>query len=129
MKKISSLLFVLLVSVFSFAVSAQDVKPADKPADKAIVKATDKATEKTPEKTVDVPKHGCKKPDDPGKITTEAQQKKFQKAIDEYRDCLTAYRGDMNKLAQAHIDAANGAIQEFNDYVMALNAANSANKK
>jgi hypothetical protein len=41
--------------------------------------------------------------------------------MDGYRDCLMAFRNDMNKLAQAHIDAANAAIDEFNSFVNMIN--------
>jgi len=78
---------------------------------------------KIPEKaaTSSVPKHGCVRPDAPAKFESDAQQKIFVKQMDGYRDCLMAYRNEMNKVAQAHIDAANGAIEEFNSFVSAIN--------
>ena len=78
---------------------------------------------KAPEKVAasSVPKHNCARPDAPAKFESDGQQKIFVKQMDGYRDCLMAYRNDMNKVAQAHIDAANGAIEEFNGFVSAIN--------
>jgi len=78
-------------------------------------KAPDKAAASS------VPKHNCVRPDAPAKFESDAQQKIFVKQMDGYRDCLMAYRNEMNKVAQAHIDAANGAIEEFNGFVGAIN--------
>ncbi len=80
--------------------------------------AQDKPAEK-PQSTV--PKHNCVRPDAPAKFENDGQQKIFVKQMDGYRDCLMAYRNDMNKVAQAHIDAANAAIEEFNSYVSSIN--------
>ena len=68
-----------------------------------------------------VPKHNCTRPEVPMKFESDGQQKLFVKQMDGYRDCLMAYRNEMNKLAQAQIEAANGAIDEFNSFVSALN--------
>jgi hypothetical protein len=68
-----------------------------------------------------VPKHNCVRPEAPAKFDNDGQQKIFVKQMDGYRDCLMAYRNDMNKIAQAHIDAANAAIEEFNSYVSSIN--------
>lgn len=78
-------------------------------------KAPDKAA------AASVPKHNCARPDAPAKFESDGQQKIFVKQMDGYRDCLMAYRNEMNKAAQAHIDAANGAIEEFNSFVNAIN--------
>jgi hypothetical protein len=69
-----------------------------------------------------VPKHNCPRPEAPNQFNTDEQQKAFVKQMDAYRDCLMAYRNEMNKIAQAHIDAANGAIEEFNSFVKTINA-------
>jgi len=68
-----------------------------------------------------IPKHKCARPDLPAKFENDAQQRAFVKQMDGYRDCLMAYRNEMNKLAQAHIAAANGAIDEFNAFVKTVN--------
>lgn len=67
-----------------------------------------------------VPKHTCKQPEAPGGLASDNQQKNFVKEMDSYRDCLIAYRGEMNKLAQHHVNAANAAVEEFNDYAASL---------
>lgn len=67
-----------------------------------------------------VPKHTCKQPEAPGKLGSDNQQKNFVKDMDGYRDCLIAYRTEMNKLAQFHVNAANAAVEEFNDYAASL---------
>ena len=67
-----------------------------------------------------VPKHTCKQPEAPGKLGSDNQQKNFVKDMDGYRDCLIAYRTEMNKLAKFHVDAANAAVEEFNDYAASL---------
>jgi hypothetical protein len=83
-------------------------------------KAADKV-DKTEKAASSVPKHGCVRPDAPAKFENDGQQKLFVKQMDGYRDCLMAYRNDMNKVAQAHIDAANAAIEEFNSFVNTIN--------
>jgi pyruvoyl-dependent arginine decarboxylase (PvlArgDC) len=105
----------LLSTVVGVAIAQDATKPAAT-AEKAAapVAATEKA--------IEAPKHGCKKPENPGKLASERQQATFRKEIDGYRDCLTAYREQMNKTAKV-VEAANGAIQEFNDYVTELNAS------
>lgn len=99
----------------SNVVAAQETKPAEK--------AVEKAADKAAEKPLDMPKHSCKKPEHPGKLASERQMATFRKDIDGYRDCLTAFREQMNRQAKVYVDAANGAIQEFNDYVTELNAS------
>lgn len=104
---LSRILLSLLVAFSSFAAIAQDKKALEKAA-AATVSAS-------------VPKHNCVRPDAPGKFESDGQQKLFVKQMDGYRDCLMAFRNDMNKLAQAHIDAANAAIDEFNSFVNMIN--------
>jgi hypothetical protein len=116
----------LLVSaVFAFA---QETKPAPAPATPASpvvapapVTPTVAAAPvvKAPHHPA-VPKHTCKQPEAPGKLGSDNQQKNFVKDMDGYRDCLIAYRTEMNKLAQFHVDAANAAVEEFNDYAASL---------
>jgi len=112
----SSLAIVLsLPAVVSFA---QTARPAGAPAPTATAPAAEKSVDVAP---AVVPKHKCARPDLPGKFENEAQQQAFVKQMDSYRDCLMAYRNEMNKLAQAHIAAANGAIDEFNAFVKTVN--------
>jgi hypothetical protein len=107
----SSLLSCVSLSLFvvlaSFGAIAQDKKAPEKAAGATV--------------STSVPKHNCVRPDAPGKFESDGQQKLFVKQMDGYRDCLMAFRNDMNKLAQAHIDAANAAIDEFNSFVNMIN--------
>ncbi len=103
-----------LLSLAAFALNAQESKPTPASASAATA-AAEKAS------TASVPKHGCPRPDLPGRFDSDDQQKQFVKKMDGYRDCLMAYRNDMTKLAQAHIAAANAAIEEFNAFVGELN--------
>ncbi len=98
---------VLVLALVATTASAQD-KPVEK-------------VEKAEKAASTVPKHGCVRPDAPAKFENDGQQKIFVKQMDGYRDCLMAYRNEMNKVAQAHIDAANAAIEEFNSYVNTIN--------
>jgi|GEM_PF-1257219 len=117
----------LLVAPFAFA---QEAKPAAAtPASAApattVPATTAKPTEATqpvvkPPHHPAVPKHICKQPEAPGKLGSDNQQKNFVKDMDGYRDCLIAYRTEMNKLAKGHVDAANAAVEEFNDYAASL---------
>ena len=103
MNKIISL---LLSALLSMSVIAQDSKPAAPSPAPAAASA---------------PKHQCKSPEPPGKLASNNQQKTFMKEIDAYRDCLLAYRDDMNKQAKAAVEAANAAVEEFNAFVATLN--------
>ena len=67
------------------------------------------------------PKHKCAQPAALDKVSSDTQQKNFVKEVDAYRDCLIAFRNDMNKLAKANVDAGNAAVEEFNAYVASLN--------
>lgn len=65
-------------------------------------------------------KHSCKQPDRPNQFASEDQQKAFIKDVDAYRDCLMAFRSEMNTKAKAHVEAANKAIEEFNAFAESL---------
>jgi hypothetical protein len=106
----------LMLGVLVCAVSAANAQPAKPAARPDAVAAEEKAA------APNVPKHKCERPDMPAKFENDAQQQAFVKQMDGYRDCLMAYRNEMNKLAQAHIAAANGAIDEFNAFVKAVNS-------
>lgn len=111
MKPFRALMF--CTGLMAGAAFAQTPAAAPAPA-----KPPEKAAEKP---TPGVPKHSCVRPDAPNQFNTDEQQKAFVKLMDGYRDCLMAYRNEMNKVAQAHIDAANGAIEEFNSFVRTIN--------
>ena len=106
----------LLPALLSIAALAQDTKPAA--ATTTSVATTNNANGLP---VLSVPKHKCTRPEAPGSLANNAQQKNFVKEMDGYRDCLMAYRNDMNVLAKAHVEAANAAVGEFNDYIATVN--------
>ena len=77
-----------------------------------------------------IPTMNCEKPGDSAGIDpTHAQVVRFQKKVDAYKDCVNDYvkamgakANEYSALAKTYIDAGNGAIQNYNAYVNALNA-------
>ncbi len=89
------------------------------------------------------PTSGCKKPDIPDRdavgsgddvavqdasLIKKSPKKAppvsdFQKDFDAYRACVIAYVSTQNTLAKKHNDAANGAVNELNEFVAEANAA------
>jgi nucleoid-associated protein YgaU len=135
MNRIASILLIASTAIVSMVAVAQDAKPA---AEKAASKPKAPATVAAPaasaavvtpakvepakvEAVLAAPKHKCAQPVALEKISSDTEQKNFVKEVDAYRDCLIAFRNDMNKLAKAHVDAGNAAVEEFNTYVASLN--------
>lgn len=133
-KMIPPLLLALMLA--PVLAQAQEAKPSVTPS--SVEQATATATKTEPAKTdaakVDTakadaksdanfatPKHKCAQPIALDKISSDTQQKNFVKEVDAYRDCLIAFRHDMNRLARANVDAGNAAVEEFNAYVASLN--------
>ena len=76
--------------------------------------------------TPDVPKHKCEpKPQAPMRalMNDNATRKKFQREIDEYKNCMKAYSDERAAAAKAHSDAGNAAINEYNETMKALQEA------
>jgi hypothetical protein len=76
--------------------------------------------------TPDVPKHKCEpKPQAPMRalMSDNATRKKFQREIDEYKNCMKAYSDERAAAAKAHSDAGNAAINEYNETMKALQEA------
>ena len=77
-----------------------------------------------------VPPMQCDKPgDNAGIEPSQAQVNRFQKKVDDYKLCVNGYAKTMGAKSNEHADmartyaaAANGAIEEYNAYVTALNA-------
>lgn len=67
-------------------------------------------------------KHNCTAPEHPGRMASDNQQKVFNKKNKEYGDCMKKYIADQQAVIQAATDAANAAINEFNDYAKKINA-------
>ncbi len=97
---------VCAAGLLSASAIAQDSKSPNTPAAPAAATA--------------VPKHTCKQPERPSQFASENQQKVFIKEVDAYRDCLMAFRSEMNEKAKAHVEAANKAIEEFNGFAESL---------
>jgi CHASE3 domain sensor protein len=119
MNKFLSISIIVGACIFVLASStaiAQEAKSEVKAETKTEAKAEPKAAEMHPA----VPKHKCTRPEPISKLSSDTQQKNFVKEVDTYRDCLMAYRNDMNKLAKSSVDAANAAIEEFNAYATSL---------
>jgi hypothetical protein len=71
----------------------------------------------------EVPKHKCdNKPQAPMRAMASdtATRKKFQREIEEYKNCMKAYSDERSAAAKAHNDAGNAAINEYNETMKAL---------
>lgn len=75
----------------------------------------------TPAAAPAVPKHKCEKPEYPGRLAPDRRIKLFNTEINAYKDCLQKFAGDQKAISQLHVDAANAAISEYNDYIAELN--------
>jgi hypothetical protein len=76
----------------------------------------------------DVPKHKCEpKPQLPMRtmMGDPNTRKRFQKEIEEYKNCMKAFADERATAAKAHTDAGNAAINEYNDTMKALQDAQS----
>ena len=74
----------------------------------------------------EVPKHKCEpKPTLPGQrmMADASVRKRFQKEIDDYKNCMKVYADERAVAAKAHTDAGNAAINEYNDTMKALQDA------
>lgn len=80
--------------------------------------------------TVTPPAHQCEKPvGGPGINPTFDQQKRFQKKVDTYKECINKYVDEMKVRSDEHFEitrkyqeAGNAAVSEYNAYVTSLNA-------
>ena len=62
-----------------------------------------------------VAKPACNKPEAfPGRLASDNQKKTWQKDVVTWQDCVKAYVKEQQALADAHLQAANNAIDEFN---------------
>lgn len=83
---------------------------------------------------VAIPPPNCEKPvGGPGPQPNYEQQKRFEKRIDGYKECVNKYAKEMRGQAEAHfeagkryVDAGNAAIDEYNAFVTELNAQQAA---
>ncbi len=69
------------------------------------------------------PKHECTKPGEhPGRVASETQQRLWTRSVNAYLECLKKFVADEQAIAKPlieqskpHIDAANAAIDEYNN--------------
>ena len=70
-----------------------------------------------------VPKHSCTKPGEfPGNLASDNQRRNWQRSYVDYVDCLKKFIGEQQALAEPHVKASNGAIEEYNAGVKEYNA-------
>jgi hypothetical protein len=91
-----------------------------------LVTALMAATAAFAQQPVDVPKLKCEpKPVLPGPRMREetSAMKGFNRDLDKYKQCMTAYLDERKAAIKANEEAANAAVKEFNDTMKALNDA------
>ena len=66
---------------------------------------------------INVQKHNCVKPEVAGKPKTNDELKVLNANLATYRDCLTAYSSEMRRYADAHIEAGNVSVEEYNEFI------------
>jgi hypothetical protein len=114
MKAIASL---IVASLFALPVLAQE-KAAPAPAPTTPTPAPAPAT--AAPAAVNVPKHSCAKPTALTKTSNNEQITQFNKEIAVYRSCLEVYAVEMRRIADAHVNAANTTVDEYNAFVAAM---------
>jgi hypothetical protein len=79
----------------------------------------------------EVPKAKCEpRPEYPGKLAMQSDLRRnaFTREITAYKTCMMAYVEEHKAQQQAHFQAANGAIQEYNDTMKKIAAEQEAAK-
>jgi hypothetical protein len=84
----------------------------------------------------DANKHNCQQPPIPGKMASDLVMKSFNKRSDAYKKCINDFVNDRRTFVEAHStevavaqpahDAAEAAINEYNEYIKNLNERNAA---
>jgi hypothetical protein len=92
------------------ATAAPVTPPAATAAPAAVVPAA-------PVAPINVPKHNCVKPEVAGKPKTNDELKVLNANLATYRECLTAYSSEMRRYADAHIEAGNVSVEEYNEFI------------
>lgn len=62
------------------------------------------------------PAHKCVKPDKPP-ITNQQEADAFNALVRQYEQCIDEYVQERRQIAQAHHEAAEAAVREWNEYV------------
>jgi hypothetical protein len=70
------------------------------------------------------------KPEYPGKLAMQSDLRRnsFKREVDKYKECMLAYVEEHKQQQKAHFDAANGAIQDFNETMKKIAADQEAAK-
>ncbi|MCK8045890.1 hypothetical protein MSG37_13450 [Shewanella sp. 1CM18E] len=63
------------------------------------------------------PSHSCSKPIKPYEFTSEWQLDNFKRDVDYYRECINRFVEEQNDAVNTHQNAAQDAIQDWNDFV------------
>jgi hypothetical protein len=80
----------------------------------------------------DVPKVKCDpKPEYPGRLAMQSDLRRnaFTREINAYKTCMMAYVEDHKAAQHAHLQAANNAIQEYNETMKKIAAEQEAAKQ
>ena len=79
-----------------------------------------------------IPKPSCgDKPEYPGKLAMQSDLRRnaFKRDVDKYKECVMAFVEDHKAQQKAHFDAANNAIQDYNDTMKKIAADQEAAKQ
>lgn len=63
------------------------------------------------------PSHSCSKPYKPYEFEDEWEVRRFEDEVEEYKQCLMDFVDEQNEEIRNHEDAAEEAIEEWNNYV------------
>ena len=63
------------------------------------------------------PSHTCTQPVKPADFNDNMEVDMFNDAVSTYRQCISAFADEQNKAADLHRNAANAAIDEWNQFV------------
>lgn len=63
------------------------------------------------------PSHSCSKPYKPHKFDDQWALSRFKQDVEAYKHCIADFVDEQNEEAQRHREAAEEAIEEWNNYV------------
>jgi len=80
----------------------------------------------------EVPKHKCEpKPEYPGRLImqSETRRKGFERELKDYQKCMTTYLEERKAAMKQNEENANAAVNEYNETMKTINAAQEAAKQ
>jgi hypothetical protein len=83
----------------------------------------------TPAPTADVPRHNCGAPPKlPSRLMLSDKMiaRSFEADLKSYKECFNTYVAQRTASMKAHQEAANAAVNEYNEQMRELNAAGGA---